>query len=85
MQIGKLSDSTGRVRETVQRVLAFMQNSSSHYRATQPNSAGVKRFGNRKFAAMYGLLYKRESQEKQISRGRNFSCFPAHLIEQELS
>ena len=30
------------------------------------------------------LFYKTESQEKNLSRGRNFSTFAAHLIEQDL-
>src|SRR5215467_5708667 len=30
------------------------------------------------------LFYKGRSQEKNLSLGRKFSCFPAHLIEQDL-
>src|ERR1700681_252257 len=29
-------------------------------------------------------FYKGESQEKHLSFGRRFSCFPAHMIEQDL-
>jgi len=30
------------------------------------------------------LFYKGESQEKDLSFGRRFSCFPARMIEQDL-
>jgi len=33
---------------------------------------------------MPGLFYKGRGQEKNLSHGRNFSCFAAQLIEQDL-
>src|SRR6516165_5110879 len=33
---------------------------------------------------MPGKFYKSRSQEKNLSHGRNFSCFAAHLIERDL-
>jgi len=31
-----------------------------------------------------GMFYKSRSQEKNLSRGRNFSYFAAHVNEQDL-
>ena len=47
-------------------------------------AAGLEATDLINFSVMPGLFYKGRSQEKNLSHGRNFSCFAAPVNEQDL-